>query len=304
MQAEQNRLEDQIVGCIVGGAIGDGMGGPVEGLREVTEAQLIGPWRLSDDTTLTLATCEAVREAGLAAEPVAAAFLRWYKAGRFEGLGASTLKAIRDLEAGAHWALSGRKGEMGAGNGAAMRVAPLAFLVDLDDLGDRRVFRDICRITHHNDEAYAGALAVVSAVKLAVRHPGHRLSLEDVADEVPDTRVKDRIRELRSLPSQTPVRDVAEEFGSSGYVVESVPLALFAATRLDPDGFATVLRELVLAGGDTDTNAAIFGQIAGARLGFEALPTKLVEQVPELDWIEREARLFAQRALASGNRLT
>jgi len=26
--------------------------------------------------------------------------------------------------------------------------------------------RDICRITHHNDEAYVGALAVVRAIRL------------------------------------------------------------------------------------------------------------------------------------------
>lgn len=57
-------LIDHVVGCIVGGAIGDAMGGPVEGLRKVTEEQLQGPWKLSDDTTLTLASCEAVREVG------------------------------------------------------------------------------------------------------------------------------------------------------------------------------------------------------------------------------------------------
>lgn len=52
-----------------------------------------------------------------------------------------------------------------AGNGAAMRIAPLAFHVDPALAQDRQVIRDVCRITHHNDEAYVGALAIVGAVR-------------------------------------------------------------------------------------------------------------------------------------------
>jgi hypothetical protein len=43
-----------------------------------------------------------------------------YNKGKLTGLGASTLKALRDLQVGAHWALSGWSGEYAAGNGAAM----------------------------------------------------------------------------------------------------------------------------------------------------------------------------------------
>jgi ADP-ribosyl-[dinitrogen reductase] hydrolase len=117
---------------------------------------------------LTLATCEALAEYGTA-DPghIAASFLRWFRARRLTGLGASTLKALRDLEAGAHWALAGRKGERAAGNGAAIRIAPLAFCVDPLADGSRRLIRDVCRITHHSDEAYVGAFAVVLAVGAA-----------------------------------------------------------------------------------------------------------------------------------------
>src|SRR5262249_21927318 len=105
-------LVDAILGCIVGGAIGDAAGAAFEnkpeGPRTPTLAQ--SDWRLTDDTQLTLATCEALAESG---EPdpakIAASFLRWFRARRLTGLGASTLKALRDLDVGAHWALAGRK---------------------------------------------------------------------------------------------------------------------------------------------------------------------------------------------------
>ncbi|HEX3906224.1 MAG TPA: ADP-ribosylglycohydrolase family protein [Polyangia bacterium] len=51
------------------------------------------------------------------------------------------------LDAGVHWALAGAKGERAAGNGAAMRSAPLAFLLDPADEAARRLLRDLSPIT-------------------------------------------------------------------------------------------------------------------------------------------------------------
>ena len=56
-------------------------------------------------------------------------------------LGSSTLKALRDLAAGAHWELAGARGEYAAGTGAAMRIAPLAFLLEPGSAADRVIVR-------------------------------------------------------------------------------------------------------------------------------------------------------------------
>jgi ADP-ribosyl-[dinitrogen reductase] hydrolase len=106
-------------------------------------------------------------------------------------MGSSTLKALRDLEAGLHWALAGAKGEMAAGNGAAMRIAPLSFHLDPTRAQDRQVIRDVCRITHHDEEAYVGALAVASAIRyLALDQNAESAKLFDaVLQHLPDSRV-------------------------------------------------------------------------------------------------------------------
>jgi ADP-ribosyl-[dinitrogen reductase] hydrolase len=80
-------------------------------------------------------------------------------------MGSSTLKAMRDLSSGVHGALAGSCGEYSAANGVAMRIAPLAFLWDPSNPSKRALIGDVCRITHHNDEAYGGALAVVLAIR-------------------------------------------------------------------------------------------------------------------------------------------
>lgn len=259
---------DAVLGCIVGGAIGDAIGG----VRER------GNLSISDDTQLTLATCESIAKRGrVDPESVASVFTEWFRRGALSGVGSSTLEALRDLDAGNHWALSGAAGEMSAGNGAAMRIAPLAFLLNPDDEQDRVTIRDVCRITHRNDEAYLGALAVLQAI----RSSEWPVDIFDVLVSVlPDSRMRDRFSEFAGLPEATTFDEIIERFGSSGYVVETVPLALAAARKIPARGFSRTLRELTDLGGDTDTIGSIAGQVAGSHLGFLALAAELKDLPP------------------------
>ncbi len=128
---------EHLVPSLLAGAAGDCIGEPFEGLATVPAFEPTAhEWRVSDDTILSLATFRAIRSVGeTTALAIADEFAAVFRAGPVPGIGASTLKALRDLVAGAHWALAGCKGERAAGNGAAMRVAPLAFYLDADEPG-------------------------------------------------------------------------------------------------------------------------------------------------------------------------
>lgn len=273
---------DQVLGCLMGGAIGDAVGGIDER----------GVLSLSDDTQLTLATCESYVTLGrFDPAHLASTFLAWFRARRITGIGSSTLKAFRDLEAGAHWAMSGARGEMAAGNGAAMRIAPLAFAVD--GRSQRELIRDVARITHHNDEAYCGALAVLLAIQ-APRGLSAAELLGTVAEQLPDSRTRDRLGEVAAAATGS-VREIAARFGTTGYVVDTVPLALFAASAMIEGGFQESISALVAAGGDTDTIASIAGQVAGAHLGSNALPLDLLASLADATLVEGIADAFATR---------
>lgn len=294
-------IRDRILGCIVGGAIGDSCGGAYEGRVAPVDVNLESSehWHLSDDTQLTLATCEAIiRRGRVDAEAIAGSFAEWFRARRITGLGASTLKALNDLAIGAHWALSGRRGEMGAGNGAAMRIAPLAFFCDPGCSESRKLISDTCRITHHNDEAYVGSLAVVIAIRSSWNRdqPKENSLLQYVCAHLPNTAVSDRIRDIATLDRQFTIADVASKYGNSGYVVESIPLALFGSQLVNQIGFEDMVIQLISAGGDTDTIASIAGQVAGAMIGYKALPPNLVAGLPDSSLVTRTAAEFADVA--------
>ena len=297
-------LTDKVSGCILGGAVGDAVGLPYEGRAAPLAAVELTGRTISDDTQLTLATCEAIIENDGVVDPsvIASRLASWHANRRVYGIGASTYKALSELVAGGHWALVGRKGEYAAGNGAAMRVAPLAFYLNPEDDDARRVIREVSRITHHSEEAFSGALAVVAAVRAAWdgTWSGRSDLLPLIVESIPDSKVRDRLAEMARLEIDTPLLEVARRFGCSGYVVESVPLALYGAHRVSSTGFENLMRELISAGGDTDTIASIAGQVAGTSLGARGLPRHLVTQLEEFDFIVSLADQFAEKVIANG----
>ncbi|MBC9909795.1 ADP-ribosylglycohydrolase family protein [Chitinophaga varians] len=289
-------VKDRFEACILAGAIGDAWGSSYENAQPANPATYYwgqppapsGKWELTDDTQLTLAACEALQHQEMPApEAMVAMMLRYYRSGRFSGLGASTLKALQELSVGAHWSQAGRTGEYAAGNGAAMRIAPYAFL----PVYARETVRDICRITHRNDEAYVGALAVVLSIRAALdgTWDGSNDLLALLLPQLPDTSVRDRLLLLQEKDAAFSIADAAR-LGTNGYVVNSVPLAVFAASRVAQTGMHAMFEAVIGAGGDTDTNAAIAGQIAGALTGTTGLPATLLQQLqalPEYGWLQQ-----------------
>jgi len=220
--------------------------------------------------------------------------VKLFKQKRLTGLGASTLKALRELEVGGHWSQVGRRGEYAAGNGAAMRIAPIAFLEDTN----RKSIRELCSITHHSDEAYIGALSVVVAIReiLNKNWTGSENLFEIIIAQIPDTRVRDRLIEINHLKFHN-LKEVGK-LGSNGYVVNSIPLAIAAASLVNEIGIEKMYNDLIEIGGDTDTNCSIAGQIAGTLVGINNIPIHLQKKLSELkdfDWIKNTIEDFKNK---------
>ena len=190
------------------------------------------------------------------------------------------MKALQELQVGGHWALVGRKGEYAAGNGAAMRIAPLSFFLDPFSFTDRLLIRDVCRITHHNEEAYAGAMAIVLAIHffLTQIEKGVVNFLDYIINELPDSNTRDRLGAMANKPNKE-IAEIASTYGVSAYVAESVPFAVFAASKIFTSDFKSILEQIVSCGGDTDTNSAMAGQIIGTYLGEKEIPLILSEKL-------------------------
>ena len=245
------------------GALGDFLGSPLEGTSIQDRRLDVISGGLTDDTVFTFATARAIADSGqVQPEQIADYLLRAFQEG-VVGIGSSTLGAMQALAAGQHWALSGISGDRAAGNGAAMRIAPLAFVLEPSDTGARQLVLDIARITHRNDEAVTGALALVIGIRLALEGlTDGSSSLACIAEMLPDTRVRDAIVDAWNFGPKSAL-EAAEELGSSGHVSESVPLALYLGLS-QCDSAVDCIEAAVLASEDADTVGSMVGQLLGA----------------------------------------
>ncbi|MBW8005884.1 MAG: hypothetical protein FVQ06_08895 [candidate division NC10 bacterium] len=299
-------LEDRFQGCLVGLAIGDALGMPFEGHSAWVVATIVdqlrgfqesvsrelraGQW--TDDTQMSLCLARSLIRRGEAdPEDIAREYLDWFIGGDVRGIGATTWNALNRLEAGASWQQSGVEGEEAAGNGTAMRAAPLGLFYynDLERL--RKACALDAEITHKNPEAVAGSQAVAFLVArlVAGTSPGKDL-LDEMVQCVAGSRVADNLRRIAELMGRrADPLEASAALGTGGYVVETVARSVFCFFHA-PDDFATAVMAAVQGGGDTDTAGAITGALSGARNGHAALPPSWQAEVEGRDEIVALAR--------------
>lgn len=277
-------------GCLLGLAVGDALGMPLEGMRASSIRKRVGrvrdfmdaPWRMlkagqwTDDTKMMLCHARSILERrGVDTEDTARKFVAWFESGDWRGIGGSTYESIQRLRAGVHPEESGARGEMAAGNGAAMRIAPvgLADCLDLEKL--RRDVREVSMITHANPEAVAGAQAVAFAVARAARRDLQPPSLiAETVDFIGPCAVSDRLLLAEKfLSGGIEPEEALARLGTSGYVVETVASAFYCFLRT-PGDFEETVSRAVEGGLDSDTTGAVAGAISGAFNGLEGIPER------------------------------
>lgn len=277
----------RVRGTLFGVAVGDALGAPNEGeprwkLRERRLERLaphhgLPAGTVTDDTQLTLAVMESLLARGtLDPEDLVRRFVAL--APRLVGAGWATRQALERLARGAAWWLAGTPS---AGNGAAMRAAPVGLLLEGPD-AQRRAALLQAIVTHRDRSAVAGAVANALVVGwLARGGPPSAAMLEWAAGalegfEVPlggrkrrrAGTVAERLREVAAFEGG--LDEAFEHFGTGAFVLESLPSALFVFMR-HADEPERALLEAAHAGGDTDTIASLVGGWLGAYLGDRGL---------------------------------
>lgn len=297
-------LRDRFAGCLLGLAVGDSLGVDLEGYpgRDLIRAYVDGRYNVdglrlalwTDDTALAAATAQSIVSRGRVDGPdIAANYLAWYESGG-RGIGRATRNAMQRLQSGVPWNEAGERDTMAAGNGVAMRIAPVGLLHSLDLEGLEEDVRTAGIITHQNEEALIGGDCVAYLVARAIQPDADPEGLAvELAGLLPPSRCRDGIEQaLQAWQSHADPVDALTALGTGGAAFETVPAALYCFLR-DPDDFQTVACTAVLAGGDADTRAAIAGAIAGAYLGVAGIPKRWRQELSGTEAIERLAEQLA-----------
>lgn len=274
--------QEKARGSLLGLAVGDALGFPLEGLsskqikrrfgEQIDRYRFLGnTGYVSDDTEQAVMVAQSLLSTGLNPEAAAEEFgrrlFRWFLT-MPPGIGRATLRACLLRPFGV------RRGTASAGNGAAMRMAVVGLLPEWrPDL-----IRANAIVTHTDSRAIDGALLVALGVYRIMQSQSIDWPELNSALEL-DPRLTEIMERAWSLSlAQASPDTVATELGTSGYVLHSVALA-FSAVWSQPQTFLEGLQRILLQGGDTDSNAAIAGALLGAHFGAAAIDAALLDRL-------------------------
>ena len=255
---------DKIKGVILGHAVGDALGVPVEFCtRDELEVKPVcdmeghgthdvpaGTW--SDDTSMSLAALDSLIK-GLDYNEIMDNFASWLGDSKFTAdgevfdVGNSSRKSILLY--------------------AAEDITPLE-----------------CGLTHSHERSIVGCGIYAFIVWELLREPtkisvykGLSLAGQYFADSA-ELEHYSRLFELDFANIS------ADEINSSGYIVDTLEAAVWCL--LNSGDYSECVLKAVNLGEDTDTVAAVAGGMAGALWGYSAIPSKWLNKLARRDYIE------------------
>ncbi len=287
---------DRFQGSLVGLAVGDALGGPLEFMSaDEIVAQYGGPVRemvgggwlnlrpgeYTDDTQMTLCIAESiVEQRAFDVADIARRFVAWHDS-QPKDIGNITRLALQALKQGVPWQEAGhlahqQAGGRSAGNGSIMRCAPVALYRwrDYQQLIADSV--DSSRVTHWDDLACysAAALNLIVAELLQGRRRGAVGAAIETLNELAPA-VTQRLTGVEKKNKT--------DLQPTGFVLDTLEAAL-SCWQL-AGSFEEALVAAVNLGGDADTVGAVCGALAGADFGLAGIPSRW------LDVLDRQAHL-------------
>ena len=244
--------------------VGDAFGSPIQfsgkdnhpWITEMVECPVFnlpaGCW--TDDGSMAMCIMDSyVRKGGYDLKDIGDTFVKWLadgylssKDGAAFDIGGATLNACKNISL-RHEYVNGS--EETQGNGSIMRFAP-SYLLAQKESDPAKVMYEISDLTHNSNKV--------------------REVVDRLAKVLGEHMAGKRTTEVSAYKTR-------EEVNNSGWAVSTLDAALWAFNTTE--SFEAGLIAAVNLGGDSDTIGAVFGQIAGAYYGFDAIPERWVKSI-------------------------
>ena len=302
-ERERKKMENKFYNGIIGLVVADAVGVPVEfrdrDTYEVTEMRGYGtynqpPGTWSDDSSMTLATVESIgRLEKIDPVDIMNNFVMWLEHAAFTphdevfDVGGATRRAISRYNNGTPIFHCGGKSRMDNGNGALMRILPVAMAAKAEK-PDKKILtvKCIAGLTHDHPISHIACFIYSFMVENLMNGVDKREALSNAIQVVGKLyNCSEAWQEYRFLPEIG--KYDRDEIKSSGYVVDTLEAAIWCL--MNSSSYKDCILLAVNLGGDTDTVAAVAGGLAGILYGCggeSGVPDEWIAQVARKDWIK------------------
>ncbi len=298
-------MQEKFERCLLGVAIGDAMGMPVEGMTRDQIKRTYGEVRdflpspygdlnageWTDDTEQMIVLAESILST-VYFDPAdfAERLKRWFLSTGCRRIGPTTSRAMQRLLSGADWSEAGVESET---CGAAMRVAPVGLVYGFSLNLVERYAALAARVTHTAPAAVAAAVAIAVGVACNVLGIEGEELLEEVTTRVEryDRLLAEKVRWAYDL-SDEDIDSAIERLGNSISSLDATPMAFYCF--FSTESFEECVIKAVNAGGDADSIAAMSGALAGSE--GRRIPDSWIDSLKDAGRIKEIAnRLYELR---------
>jgi len=270
-------------------ACGDALGAnyefiPRDGMPIVQENFLnsarfpIGCW--TDDTSQALCLASSLLEKGFDLKDQMDRYLKWYEKGylssvedKFLDVGLQTVTALDSYRANPADPVQGPKDEKYGGNGSIMRLVPVV-LYFYPDREAAIHHAELSSITTHGSEECKQSCQLMAEIICNILDGK---SLRE-AFTVSTLFMEKRVAKLTN-PTFYENKSL-DEISSRGYVISTLEASLYCL--LKTSSLKEAIIKAVSLGYDTDTVAAVTGQLGGAYYGYDSIPDTWLRDVKSL----------------------
>jgi ADP-ribosylglycohydrolase len=287
-------------GCLIGLATGDALGATLEfrtpgAFEPITDMIGGGPFMLkpgewTDDTSMALCLAASLLERnGFDPRDQMEKYLLWFKEGymssngRCFDIGATVRRALlRYVERSDP--LSGSQHPRSAGNGPIMRLAPVPLFYSASPCKAIELSGESSKTTHRARTCVDACRYFGGLLLGAIMGVHKDLLLSGMYSPIAGLWEKEPLcEEIESIAMGSFKQKEPPAIKGSGYVVQSLEAALWAFYR--SDSFKEGCLMAANLGDDSDTTAAVFGQIAGAYYGLGGIPENWRNRLAKLGLI-------------------
>ncbi len=303
-----DNLKEQMLSGILGFAVGDALGVPVEFVsREILKHHPInemlgnisynvpmGTW--SDDTSLTLATMDSIIiNRCINYEDILNKFCQWYINGEYSaidicfGIGPTTKKSlIKFINKEAPPIECGGTDINDNGNGSLMRMLPIAFYLYSNKYNEEKktmLINNISSLTHGHEISMLGCRIFCDYVEQLLDGFDKNSALEQLKNKN-----YNKFYSIETIDNYSRILDgsianaLMEDIKSTPFIVDTLEASIWCT--LNSDNYESSVVKAVNLGYDTDTIAALTGSLNAIIYGKNSIPNRWISKLRKKKYIE------------------
>ena len=316
-------IHEAAKGALLGLAVGDALGVPVEGSRrEALRAnpvqgmraygshfQPAGTW--SDDTSMTICLMHSLTEKGIDYADQMRRYRDWALNDQYTAhdetfdIGNTTYRSIMCSLEGIPATICGGTEEHDCGNGSLMRTMPIGLFLRTKyrrkvlEPQAAKVIHKTSDLTHAHPRCEM-ACGIYCSVLFRMLDGGDLFDAvtEGVESALAFYREQKEfagvLEDFETLPAVYTWTE--DQIASGGYVLSTLQAALWCL--LTTESYSECVLQAVNLGRDTDTTGAAAGALAGLWYGADAIPEEWLEALAKRDELTALADRFAEACLA------